>query len=67
MNRLNRFDEHRLVGTRDDMVVCDCEDDGEFERLEQRVAADGLLTANLLQVFAPDALAEARNRGFHSA
>jgi hypothetical protein len=40
------------VGTRDDMVVYDCDDE------------EDLVSANLLASFAPDTLAEARNRGF---
>lgn len=67
MSRLNRFDEHRFVGTRDDMTVYDCDDGVAFEALEQRIAADDLFGANLLQSFAPDSLAEARNRGFRPA
>ena len=64
MGRLPRFDEHRFVGTRDDMVVYDCDSEDEFAALEQRTGNDDLLKANLLQTFAPDTLAEARNRGF---
>lgn len=67
MSRLSRFDEHRFVGTRDDMTVHDCDDEVARKALEQRVAADDLLGANLLQSFAPDSLAEARNRGFRPA
>ncbi len=67
MGRLNRFEEHRFVGTRDDMVVHDCDDAAALDELEQRVAADDLLRRNLLQTFGPDTLAEARNRGFRQA
>ena len=67
MGRLNRFEEHRYVGTRDDMMVYDCEDADAFTALEQRVKEDELLRRNLLQTFAPDELAEARNRGFRPA
>ncbi len=64
MGRLTRFDEHRFVGTRDDMRVHDCDSDNELAALEERVGNDDLLKRNLLQTFAPDTLAEARNRGF---
>ncbi len=64
MGRLRRFEEHRFVGTRDDMVVYDCDDEEQFEALEERGEELDLLGANLLSSFAPDTLAEARNRGF---
>jgi hypothetical protein len=64
MGRLKRFEEHRFIGTRDDMRVYDCDDEATTELLEERLAADSLLQLNLLQTFAPDTLAEARNRGF---
>ena len=64
MPRLRSFPEQRFVGTRDDMVVYDCDDTDEFAALEARLAADDLLDRTLLQSFAPDTLAEARNRGF---
>lgn len=66
MSRLKRFEAHRFVGTRDDMVVYDCDDDAEFVLLETRVSEDDLLDRNLLQSFAPDEEAEARNRGFRA-
>ena len=67
MGRLKRFDEHRFVGTRDDMIVHDCDNDAQVSLLEERAAADDLLKLNLLQTFGPDTLAEARNRGFRPA
>jgi hypothetical protein len=67
VGRLNRFEEHRFVGTRDDMVVHDCDEADTVATLEERVRKDGLLRHNLLQTFAPDTLEEARNRGFHPA
>ena len=67
MGRLRRFEEHRFLGTRDDMVVYDCDDDEQFAALEERFAADDLLTRNLISSVAPDTLAEARNRGFEPA
>ncbi len=67
MSRLNRFEEHRFIGTRDDMVVHDCDDTDRLEQLKRRVDDEGLLAENLLQAFAPDTMDEARNRGFHPA
>jgi hypothetical protein len=64
MERLRRFEHHRFVGTRDDMIVYDCDDPEQFAALEARAAEEALVERNLLQSFAPDELAEARNRGF---
>jgi hypothetical protein len=64
MARLRSFPEQRFVGTRDDMLVHDCDDAVQFAALEARIAEDDLLDRNLLQSFAPDTLSEARNRGF---
>jgi hypothetical protein len=66
MARLRRFESHRFVGTRDDMVVHDTDDDEQSAHLLARIAGEDLLTRNLLQAFAPDTLPEARNRGFRS-
>ena len=67
MGRLTRFDEHRFIGTRDSMRVYDCDESADFEALQERVAEADLLGRNLLQAFAPDTIAEARNRGFRTA
>ncbi len=64
MARLRQFPEHRYVGTRDDMLVYDCDDATQYAALGERLAEDELLDRKLLQSFAPDTLAEARNRGF---
>ena len=64
MGRLSRFEKYRYVGARDTMKVYDCDDEDQFAVLEARVLGEGLLEANLLQVFGPDTLPEARNRGF---
>jgi len=64
MGRLRRFEEHRFIGARGDMIVHDCDDEEELASLEDRVKSEDLLQRNLLQTFAPDTLAEARNRGF---
>jgi hypothetical protein len=64
MPRLRRFPNHRFVGTRDDMVVYDCDDDGDFAALSHRVDEEGLIRRRMVSSFGPDTLAEARNRGF---
>ncbi len=64
MARLRRFDEFRYVGTRDTMVVYDCDDPDQFEELQERVDDGDLVAVNLVSVFGPDTLEEARNRGF---
>lgn len=64
MGRLRRFPDQRFVGSRDNMVVYDCDDDTQFAVLRERAEADDLVGCALLQSFAPDTLAEARNRGF---
>ena len=66
MARHRRFEAHRFVGTRDDMLVYDTDDDDQADRLLSRLDADELLARNLLQTFGPDTLAEARNRGFRA-
>ncbi len=67
MARIKRFESQRYVGSRDTMVVYDTDDASQAEELTARVDADDLHGRNLLQSFAPDELAEARNRGFKSA
>jgi hypothetical protein len=64
MARLRRFEEFRFVGTRDTMRVYDSDSPDQAEELAARVESGDLLSNNLLQAFAPDTLAEARNRGF---
>ena len=64
MGRLRRFEESRFLGTRDDMRVYDCDDEGQFAALAARAEAEDMLGANLISAIAPDTLAEARNRGF---
>lgn len=65
MARLRRFENHRYIGTRDDMVLYDCDDTAQFEAVSRRIADEMLMDRNLLQAFAPDEVPEARNRGFH--
>jgi|RifCSP13_3_1023840.scaffolds.fasta_scaffold369007_2 hypothetical protein len=67
MGRLRRFPDRRFVGTRDDMIVHDCDDPEQLAALEVRVADDDLIGRRLVNSFGPDTLAEARNRGFHPA
>ncbi len=64
MSRLRRFEDYRFVGTRDTMLVYDCDDTDQLTELEGRVEDGDLLDRNLLQSFAPDSLDEAANRGF---
>lgn len=66
MARLPAFADHRLIGTRDDMRLYDCDDDAQFAALSARIEAEGLVEGNGLQSFSPDLLAEARNRGFRA-
>ncbi len=62
--RLRRFPQQRYLGTRDDMLVYDCDDESQFAALEGRVEVEDLADRGLLSAFGPDSLAEARNRGF---
>ena len=64
MARIKRFEEHRFVGTRDDMRVYDCDDSAQFAILDERVVSERLIDLKMLQSFAPDSLADARNQGF---
>lgn len=64
MSRLSRFEGYRYIGTRDTMLVYDCDDDDQFAELEEREDEEHLGDRLLLQSFAPDTLVEARNRGF---
>lgn len=67
MNRIHRFSHHRFIGTRDDRLVYDCDDQAQFDRLRRRLEEEELFGKLLLSSFAPDSLAEARNRGFRPA
>lgn len=66
MDRLRRFENHQFIGTRDDMIVYDCDVPAEFAALQRRADDGRLLERNLLQTFSPDTIAEARNRGFRA-
>ena len=67
MARLRRFPDYRFVGRRDQMIAFDCDDPNQFAQLQAAVEEGGLDMKNRLQAFAPDTLAEARNRGFRPA
>ena len=47
MGRLRRFPGQRFIGVRDGMIVYDCDDDGQFAELEQRLADEDLLGRSL--------------------
>lgn len=66
MARLRRFEHNRFIGTRDDMIVYDCDDAEDFAVLDAQAEKQDLMGEKLLQAFGPDTLAEAWNRGFHS-
>lgn len=67
MSRVPRFEEFRFVGARDSMTVYDCDVGGQLGELMARLERDPLLSANLLQGFAPDTITEAQSRGFRVA
>lgn len=64
MTRLRHYEDWRFVGARDSMRVYDTDDDRESQGLAERIDSDALWQRNLISTFAPDTLAEARNRGF---
>jgi hypothetical protein len=66
MARLRRFENSRFVGTRDDMIVYDCDNSADFEILDGRIGSRDLVDDKIVQAFGPDSLAEARNRGFRT-
>ncbi len=64
MNRLNRFEHHRYVGLRLNMKVYDCDNQLQFEKLNNKIGETDYIGLNLIQSFSPDSLDEAKNRGF---
>jgi hypothetical protein len=64
VSRLARFEDYRWVGTRDDMRVYDCDDAEQFAAVKARIDDEDLIRRLQIQVFAPDTLDEAANRGF---
>jgi hypothetical protein len=67
MSRLSRFVSYRFVGIRDTMRFYDCDDESQFDELSGRVAEEGLVARDMVQVFAPDTPTEAMNRGYRPA
>ena len=64
MNRLNRFEHHRYIGLRLNMKVYDCDDQIQFDQLNNKIGENDYLKLNLIQSFSPDSIDEAKNRGF---
>ena len=64
MNRLDRFEHHRYVGIRKNMKVYDCDDEKQFESLNEYLKDYDYVSLNLVQSFSPDNIDEAKNRGF---
>ena len=64
MNRLNRIGHHRYVGIRKNMKVYDCDDEKQFESLNEYLKNYDYVSLNLVQSFSPDNIDEAKNRGF---
>lgn len=64
MGRLRRFPHNRYVGVREEMIVYDCDDEAQYTVLSERIDGEDLIRRCLVQAFAPDSPAEARNRGF---
>lgn len=52
------------MGTRDDMVLYDCDDESDHSVLQARLEAEDLIGQLRISTFAPDSVAEARNQGF---
>ena len=65
MAKPTRFEEHRYLGDKRTQRVYDLDlidtDD------EVAAAVDDIMAAESFLAFAPDTLAEARNRGYHAA
>ena len=67
MNRLDRFENIRFVGYRNNMKVYDCDDVEQFEKLSALTNSVDYIKLNLIQSFSPDNIDEAKNRGFKPA
>jgi hypothetical protein len=59
MDRPARFEHHRYVGDKRDQVVHD------IDACDAPAVIEELLAAETFLCFGPDALPEARNRGYH--
>lgn len=58
MDRVGKFEEHRFVGDKRRQVVYD------IDEVTNESVIDELMASELYICFAPDTLAEARNRGY---
>ena len=58
MDRPTKFEHHRFLGDKRSQVVYD------LDSLEEPELIDELMAAETFLCFAPDTLAEARNRGY---
>lgn len=61
MSRPTRFEEHRYLGDKRKQVVYDLDTDDA----DAQAAIAELMESEEFLAFAPDTLAEARNRGYH--
>lgn len=61
MDRPARFEHNRFLGDKRNQVVYDLDDEVDPAVIEELVASEKVAA------FAPDTLAEARNRGYHPA
>lgn len=59
MDRPTKFAGHRFVGDKRTQIVHDLDDDAT-----EQAVVDELVASEQYLVFGPDALAEARNRGY---
>ena len=66
MGRISKFENYRLLGNRNNMRVYDCDNQEEYSELENLINNKDLISNNSIQCFAPDTIAEAKNRGFKS-
>jgi hypothetical protein len=66
MKRPTKFEEFRFIGDRRTQVVYDVDNIDDESIIEELVAADWVpeLNGPAYTCFAPDTLAEARNRGY---
>ena len=64
LNRLNRTEQQKNVGLRLDMKVYDCDNQLQFDQLNNKLGDSYYLGLNLIQSFSPDSIDEAKNRGF---
>ena len=53
MNRLRHLEEHRYIGIRDHLVLCDGGDELGFSALQARVEAEDLIGLCRISTFGP--------------